>query len=196
MFKRIFWLAIGLGLGFGMSFWLMRFLRETVDRYRPERVSQDLAGALSKLGDDLRVVVRLGDCRDAGRVPCSGAQERGPAHVDQLDRLIDAEVASPDFGCERSNVDDDEVDGADALLAKLVELGLDIAPREDPRVHRRVERLQLAADQWRYLGQVRDGQDLDAFGRKVLAGAVGRVDLDAELTQLAGESADPSPVGD
>jgi gas vesicle protein len=60
MFKRIFWLAIGLGLGFGMSFWIMRFVRETVDRYRPERVSQDLAGAISKLGDDLRAAVREG----------------------------------------------------------------------------------------------------------------------------------------
>ena len=60
MFKRIFWLAIGLGLGFGMSFWFMRFIRETVDRYRPERVSQDLAGAISKLGDDLRAAVREG----------------------------------------------------------------------------------------------------------------------------------------
>lgn len=60
MFKRIFWLAIGLGLGFGMSFWLMRFIRETVDRYRPERVSQDLAGAIAKLGDDLRGAVREG----------------------------------------------------------------------------------------------------------------------------------------
>ena len=60
MFKRLFWLAIGLGLGFGLSFWLMRFIRETVDRYRPERVSQDLAGAISKLGDDLRAAVREG----------------------------------------------------------------------------------------------------------------------------------------
>ena len=60
MFKRLFWLVVGVGFGFGMSFWLMRFLRETVDRYRPERVSQDLAGALSKLGDDLRAAVREG----------------------------------------------------------------------------------------------------------------------------------------
>lgn len=60
MFKRLFWLLIGLGFGFGMSFWFMRFLRETVDRYRPERVSQDLAGAISKLGDDLRAAVREG----------------------------------------------------------------------------------------------------------------------------------------
>ena len=60
MFKRIFWLAIGLGLGFGMSFWFMRFVRETVERYKPERVSQDLAGAISKLGDDLRAAVTEG----------------------------------------------------------------------------------------------------------------------------------------
>ena len=60
MFKRLFWLVVGVGFGFGMSFWLMRFLRETVDRYRPERVSQDLAGALSKLGDDLRAAFREG----------------------------------------------------------------------------------------------------------------------------------------
>ena len=60
MFKRLFWLAIGLGLGFGMSFWFMRFVRETVERYKPERVSQDLAGAISKLGDDLRSAVSEG----------------------------------------------------------------------------------------------------------------------------------------
>ena len=76
MFKRIFWLAIGLGLGFGMSFWLMRFVRETVDRYRPERVSQDLAGAISKLGDDLRAAVR------EGRMAMAEREEELRAEVD------------------------------------------------------------------------------------------------------------------
>jgi len=76
MFKRIFWLAIGLGLGFGMSFWLMRFLRETVDRYRPERVSQDLAGAISKLGDDLRAAV------SEGRLAMREREEELRAEVD------------------------------------------------------------------------------------------------------------------
>ena len=67
MFKRLFWLAIGLGAGFGLSFWFMRFIRETVDRYRPERVSQDLASAVSKLGDDLRAAVREGRAAMAER---------------------------------------------------------------------------------------------------------------------------------
>jgi len=76
MFKRIFWLAIGLGIGFGMSFWFMRFIRETVDRYRPERVSQDLAGAISKLGDDLRAAVR------EGRMAMAEREEELRAEVD------------------------------------------------------------------------------------------------------------------
>lgn len=76
MFKRIFWLAIGLGLGFGCSFWLMRFVRETIDRYRPERVSQDLAGALSKLGDDLKSAVR------EGRMAMAEREEELRAEVD------------------------------------------------------------------------------------------------------------------
>jgi len=76
VFKRLFWLVVGVGFGFGMSFWLMRFLRETVDRYRPERVSQDLAGALSKLGDDLRAAVR------EGRLAMAEREEELRAEVD------------------------------------------------------------------------------------------------------------------
>jgi hypothetical protein len=74
--KRIFWLAIGLGLGFGLSFWFMRFIKETVDRYRPERVSQDLAGAISKLGDDVRAAVR------EGRMAMAEREEELRADVD------------------------------------------------------------------------------------------------------------------
>lgn len=60
MFKRLFWLVVGAGFGFGVSFWLMRFVRETVNRYSPERVSGDLAGALRSFGADLRAAVAEG----------------------------------------------------------------------------------------------------------------------------------------
>jgi hypothetical protein len=60
MFKRLFWLVTGAGFGFGVSFWLMRFVRETVNRYTPERVSADLAAALRDLGADLRAAVHEG----------------------------------------------------------------------------------------------------------------------------------------
>jgi hypothetical protein len=60
MFKRVFWLIIGAGFGFGVSFWLTRFVRQTMERYTPERVSSDLAGALKGLGQDLRAAVADG----------------------------------------------------------------------------------------------------------------------------------------
>jgi hypothetical protein len=60
MFKRIFWLMVGAGFGFGVSFWLMRFVRETVNRYSPERVSGDVAEALKGLGADIREAAKEG----------------------------------------------------------------------------------------------------------------------------------------
>jgi hypothetical protein len=57
MFKRLFWLVIGIAFGFGMSFWITRMLKETVERYKPERVGSDLAGALRQLGTDIREAV-------------------------------------------------------------------------------------------------------------------------------------------
>jgi len=65
MFKRLFWLLVGVGFGFGMSFWLMRFVRETAARYAPERVSADLGEAVKSLGTDLRRAVA--DGREAMR---------------------------------------------------------------------------------------------------------------------------------
>ena len=65
MFKRLFWLFMGAGFGFGASFWLMRFVRSTVERYSPERVSQDMTQALRGFGSDLRAAVA--DGREAMR---------------------------------------------------------------------------------------------------------------------------------
>ena len=60
MFKRLLWLMIGVGFGFGTAFWVLRHLRATVDRYRPERVTSDLAAAITSFGADLRAAVAEG----------------------------------------------------------------------------------------------------------------------------------------
>jgi hypothetical protein len=60
MFKRLLWLIIGAGFGFGVSFWVLRFVRDTVERYTPGRLSSDLADALRSLGSDLRAAVADG----------------------------------------------------------------------------------------------------------------------------------------
>jgi hypothetical protein len=60
MFKRLLWLMIGAGFGFGVSFWVVRTVRQVVERYTPERVSTDLASAIQGLGKDLRAAVAEG----------------------------------------------------------------------------------------------------------------------------------------
>lgn len=54
MFKRLLWLTIGVGFGFGLSFWVLRFVRQTAARYTPERVSQDLAATIKEVGATLK----------------------------------------------------------------------------------------------------------------------------------------------
>ena len=60
MFKRLFWLLVGIGFGFGMSFWVMRWVRSTAERYRMERLSADVSDALKQLGTDVRHAVAEG----------------------------------------------------------------------------------------------------------------------------------------
>lgn len=60
MFKRLFWLLVGAGFGFGVSFWITRFVKQTIERYSPERVSDDLASAIRAFGQDLRAAAAEG----------------------------------------------------------------------------------------------------------------------------------------
>ena len=46
MFRRLLWLVMGVGFGFGMSFWTIRFVKQTA--------------ALKGLGTDIRVAVAEG----------------------------------------------------------------------------------------------------------------------------------------
>ncbi len=57
MFRRLVWLLIGAGFGFGVAFWFMRLVRETAARYSPDRLTSDLTQAARGLGRDLRGAV-------------------------------------------------------------------------------------------------------------------------------------------
>lgn len=60
MFKRLFWLSVGLTAGFGTSFWLMRTVRRTVERFTPERLSSDVVAGARSLGGELKAAVDEG----------------------------------------------------------------------------------------------------------------------------------------
>ncbi len=53
MFKRLFWLTVGMAIGFGTSFYLFRLVRDTMSRYAPEQVAENLGSAARRIADDL-----------------------------------------------------------------------------------------------------------------------------------------------
>ena len=65
MFKRLFWLVIGVVVGFSGSLWLQRRVRRRVERYLPNRLPETAAAAS---GDFVATVkAALSDGRDAMR---------------------------------------------------------------------------------------------------------------------------------
>ena len=56
MFKRLFWLIVGMACGAA----LVVFAQRTAKRYTPDRVTTDLADAVRRFGADLRAAVEEG----------------------------------------------------------------------------------------------------------------------------------------
>jgi hypothetical protein len=174
-----------------------------VRRDGPERIGGELGAELGahvaqfpEFLDDGRIVLRTGDRGHAGRVSRRRAQQGGATDLDQLDGLLDADDAAAHLDAERLDVDGDQVDRGDALVGQLGHLIGTVPARENPGVHRRMERLDLAPQELGDVGQFRYRVDLDAVRGQVLAGAVRREDLDVELLEIAGKAGNSFPVGD
>lgn len=60
MFKRLFWLSVGMTAGASGSFWLMRTVRRTVARFTPNRLSDDLVSGARTVGADIRAAIDEG----------------------------------------------------------------------------------------------------------------------------------------
>ena len=60
MFKRLFWLSVGLTTGVGSSFWLMRTVRRAVERFTPERVTADVVAGARSFGAELKAALDEG----------------------------------------------------------------------------------------------------------------------------------------
>ena len=48
MFKRLFWLLVGVIAGFTGSVWLQRRVKQAVDRFTPEHVQADVRAAVQE----------------------------------------------------------------------------------------------------------------------------------------------------
>lgn len=60
MLRRIFWFAVGIGFGAGLSWWATRALRRTAERYAPDRVAGELSKSLGRMGADLKAALAEG----------------------------------------------------------------------------------------------------------------------------------------
>ncbi len=80
MFKRLFWLTVGLTIGYGTSFWLMRTVRRTVERLTPERLSRDVVARARSVGAELKAAL------DDGRVAMRQREAELRAEIDRRTR--------------------------------------------------------------------------------------------------------------
>jgi|GEM_PF-6315782 len=145
-------------------------------------------------GRDDGVIGGIGDDRDISVILGGGAHHAGATDVDVLDHRV-AVGATGNRRLERVEVDDDEVDRADAVVGhRLGMLGV-VAHREQAAVDHRVQRLDAAVHHLREAGKVADVLHGQAGVAQRLGGAAGRDELDALVGQRAGEIDDSRLVG-
>ena len=60
MLRRIFWFAVGIGFGAGLSWWATRALRRTAERYAPDRVAGELSKSLGRFGAEMKAALSEG----------------------------------------------------------------------------------------------------------------------------------------
>jgi hypothetical protein len=122
-----------------------------------------------------------------------GPHHRRAADVDLLDALVGARPRGHRLG-ERVEVDDHQVERRDVEFLELAHV-LGLAPvREDPRVHRRVQRLHPAVEGLGKAGDLLDGRDRHPGLGDPAGGGAGTHQLDAGGGEAAGQVLDPGLV--
>jgi len=60
VFKRLFWLGIGVTLGFGSSWWLTRMVKQRLEQLLPQQLRANVATKARSAGNDVRAAVADG----------------------------------------------------------------------------------------------------------------------------------------
>ena len=74
MFKRLFWLLVGVVAGFSGSVWIQRRVKQAVDRFAPEQVQSDVRAAW----DEGRSAMQRREAELRGRYAPRGGANRPP----------------------------------------------------------------------------------------------------------------------
>ena len=133
------------------------------------------------------VVGGRGDDGDIFEILGGGADHGGTANVDVLDNFSEADAG---FGCgflEGVEVDDDHIDGLDAVGGGLVAMAGIFATEEDAAMDFGMKGLDAAVEHLREAGEVGDIADGEAGVAEGLGGASGGDELDAVRGELLRE---------
>jgi hypothetical protein len=137
--------------------------REPEDRIGSVRLVEHVedAGVVGWVDDDQHVLEVLGGCPHHAR----------PTDIDVLDQAVEGRARIRRRLCERVQVDDDEVDRANALRRDSGQVVRPVAAREDPTVHRGVQGLDTPVHHLRESGQIRNGGDRESGRRQHARGS-------------------------
>ena len=144
-----------------------------------------------ELAKQFGIVGGVGDDRDKFMVLGRRADHRRAADVDILDDLV-ARRALRDGRLERVEVDDDQVDRADAMRLHRRDMFGIVAHREQAAMDLRVERLHPAVHHLRKAGKFANVTDFMTKFAQLGGGAAGRDQLDACLREACASSSSPA----
>jgi len=60
VFKRLFWLTVGAGVGFGGSVYAQRRIRRTIEQYFPDQVARQVSTSMRTFGADVLAAAKEG----------------------------------------------------------------------------------------------------------------------------------------
>ena len=149
-----------------------------------------------ELLEDRFILARVGGERDEGVVFRGGADHRGTADVDLLDRLFDRHVGAGDGLLEGVEVHDDQLEAEDAVVGERLHVAGIVVAAEDTAVDLRMEGFDAAIHHLGEAGVVGDVADREASVGEVFAGAAGGEELDAGFNERLGEVEEAGLVAD
>ena len=146
------------------------------------------------LGADVVQMLRGRGDRDEAVVLGGRPDQCRPAYVDILDAGLFVRAGGHRLR-ERVEIDDQQVDGPDAVRVHGLHMGRVVAQPQQPAMQRRMQRLDPPVQHFGETRPLRDLHDGDA-GRAQLPGrAAGGEDFDAALRKKAPERLQPRLVG-
>ena len=128
---------------------------ERLAHQREPKVERRTAGAI-QLFDDPRVILGVDDHEHVAEVLGGGPDEAGTADVDLLDQVVEGGIGIGGGLGERVEIDDHQVDRADALGGDGGQVVGPVAAGQDARVDRRMEGLDPPVHHFRKARDVGD----------------------------------------